>query len=67
MPVTSVTESQETDAAGTLQDVYVVTFTLPPRPGSFTVTVPQGDQVVERVAAAIAAKRAEIDGLFGLE
>lgn len=53
MPVTSVTQSQTVDAAGAVLDVLEITFTLADKPGSFTVTVPFGPDLVSRANAAI--------------
>ena len=58
MPVTNVAQDQIQDASGNLVDVYDITFTLPDRPGTFTVQVPaQGD--------AVAAAKSAIDSLSG--
>ena len=66
MPVTSVTESQVVDPAGNLSDVYEISFTLEGRPGTFTVTVAKGDQVVERANAAIQRVAQEVGAIFQL-
>jgi hypothetical protein len=66
MPVVAVTESQIVDAAGTLTDVYEITFTVAGRPGSFTVTVPAGGDVVAAAAAAISAVESQVNSLYGL-
>jgi len=66
MPVVAVTESQIVDAAGTLADVYEITFTVAGRPGSFTVTVPAQGDPVAAAQAAIAQREAEVNSLYGL-
>ena len=53
MPVVAVSETQQVDPAGTLTDMYEVTFTITGRPGSFTVTVPKTGDPVGAVQAAI--------------
>lgn len=64
--VTSVTEDQVPDAAGNLVDVFDVVFTLPDRPGTFTVQIAQSGQPVSEANAEIAAKVAEIEGIYSL-
>jgi hypothetical protein len=66
MPVLSVTESQSVDAAGLLTDNYEIVYTVPGRPGSFTLTVPKGGDAVAAAAAAIGELRAEVEGIYGL-
>lgn len=66
MPVVSVTASQTIDLAGTLVDTYSVTFTIPGRPGSFTEEIPQTGDPVAAAKAAIEAKTAEVNGIYGL-
>jgi len=66
MPIVSVTEDQQQDAAFNSIDVFVVVFTVPGRPGSFTITVPQSEDPVAAAAQAIAAKTAEVNGIYGL-
>lgn len=67
MPVLSVTESQEVDAAGQLTDVYEIVFTVAGRPGSFTIQVDKhGSDPVAAAAAAIAAETGQVDALYGL-
>jgi hypothetical protein len=56
MPVLAVSESQTIDATGQLTDVYEITYTIPGRPGSFTVDVPKD-------VNALAAAEAEINSL----
>lgn len=64
--VTSVTEDQVPDAAGNLIDVFDITFTLSDRPGSFTVQVSQAGDPVTEAKAAVDAKVAEVEGIYGL-
>ncbi len=66
MAVTLVTEDQTQDASGNLTDVYVVTFTAGPQNTSFTVTEPQAGDAVAAIKAAIDAKTAEVNGIYGL-
>jgi hypothetical protein len=64
--VTSVTEDQVPDAAGNLVDVYDIVFTLPDKPGSFTVQVDQAGNVVTAAADAINAKVQAVEGIYAL-
>jgi hypothetical protein len=67
VPVVSVTESQNVDAAGTLTDVYEIVFTVPGRPGSFTITVDKhGTDPVEAAREAIAAESQQVGEIYGL-
>jgi hypothetical protein len=66
MAVTTVQEDQQPDAIGNLVDVYVVTFTIPGHAGVFTVTVPQAGDAVAAANQAVAAKTAEVEGIYGL-
>ncbi len=66
MAVASVTEDQTQDAAGNLTDVFTITFTAGPNNARYTVTVPQAGDPVAAAAAAIAAKTAEVSGIFAL-
>lgn len=66
MAVISVTEDQVQDQAGNLSDVFVITFNVANRPGSFTVTVPQSDDPVAAAHTAISEKEAEVNGIYGL-
>lgn len=67
MAVTLVTEDQQQDNTGNLVDMFVITFTVDPHPGTFTVTVPQapGDPVAA-AQAAIAAVEQQVNSLYGL-
>lgn len=66
MPVLSVTESQIVDAAGQLADVYEITYTLPDRPGSFTLEIPKSGDPVAAARSAIATLEAQVNELYGL-
>lgn len=66
MPVTSVTEGQELNAAQQLEDVYEVTFTFTDRPGSFSFTVPQTGDPVAAAAAKIAEIEGQVGGIYGI-
>lgn len=66
MPVTSVTASQTIDAAGNLTDTYAITYTIPGRPGSFTIEVPQTGDAVAAAKASIDAQTAEVNSIYGL-
>jgi hypothetical protein len=54
------------DAAGQLTDVYEVVYTIPDRPGSFTVTVPKAGDPVAAARAAIAELTGEVGGIYGI-
>ena len=66
MPVTSVTQSQTIDAAGNLQDVYEITYTLPDHPGTFTFTVPKTADAVADAQAARDALVAQVEGIYAI-
>lgn len=67
MAVTSVQEDQQNDPnTGLLVDVFNITFTIPGKPGSFVVTIPQSGDPVAAAQAAVAAKTAEVEGIYGL-
>lgn len=67
MAVTSVQEDQQNDPnTGLLVDVFNITFTIPDKPGSFTVTVPQSGDPVAAAQAAVAAKTQEVEGIYGI-
>jgi hypothetical protein len=66
VPVISVTESQVPDLAGQLTDVYEITFTIPDRAGSFTITVDKHQDPVAAARAAIDAERGEVEAIYGL-
>lgn len=66
MAVLSVTEDQQPDAIGNLVDVYTITFTIPDKPGSFTVTVPQAGDPIDAAKQAIDSLTASVEGIYGL-
>jgi len=66
MPTLAVTESQVIDAAGTVQDVYEITYQVANRPGSFTFTVPKTGDAVADAEAARDALIAQVNALYGL-
>jgi hypothetical protein len=66
MPVISVTEGQQVDLAGTVQEVYEIVFTVSGRPGSFTVQVPKSGDAVAAAAAAIGEVAGEVGAIYGL-
>lgn len=65
--VQNVTEDQIPDpqGSGDLVDVFDITFTIPNRPGSFTVQVPEGGDPVTAAYDAISAKVAEVNAIYG--
>jgi hypothetical protein len=66
MPVVSVTESQNVDAAGQLTDVYEITYTIPNKPGSFTVDVPKSGDALAAATAAINDLNETVLGLYAI-
>ena len=54
------------DAAGNLTDVFDITFTAGPNNARYTVEVPQAGDPIAAASAAIAAKTAEINGIYGI-
>jgi hypothetical protein len=66
MPVTAVTESQSIDAAQQLVDVYEITYTIPSRPGVFTVEVPKNDQALAEAEQAINALTNTVNALYNI-
>jgi hypothetical protein len=66
VPVLSVTESQSIDAAGSIADVYEITFTVADRPGSFTVTVPKTPDPVAAAAAAIGETVDQVTAIYAM-
>lgn len=66
MPVLSVTDSQEIDAAGELLNVYEIVYTIPGRPGSFTFTVPRQPDPVAAAEQAVADITAQVGAIYGL-
>lgn len=66
MAVVSVTEDQQPDQVGNLTDVYVVTFTIADKPGTFTITVPQSGDPVAAASSEIAALTQQVEGIYAL-
>lgn len=66
MPVVAVSESQRVDAAGTLSDIYEITFTIQGRPGSFNVTIPKTGNAVGDAEAAVAAVAQQVNAIYGI-
>jgi hypothetical protein len=66
VPVLSVTESETVDAAGQLTAVYEVVFSVPNRPGSFTIEVPKSGDPVAAARAAIEELESEVNAIYGL-
>lgn len=66
MPTLAVTESQVIDAAGTLQDMYEITYQVSNRPGSFTFSVPKTGDAVADAQAARDELVAQVNALYGL-
>lgn len=62
----SVTETQQVDPAGTLTDLYEITFTIAGRPGSFTVQVPKTGDPVSAAEAAIGAEAGAVNAMYGI-
>ena len=62
----AVTESQQVDLAGTLTDVYEITFTIQERLGSFNITVPKAGDPVAAAEAAISAEVSQVNAIYGL-
>ena len=64
--VTNVTEDQIPDPSGSgdLIDVFDITFTIPGKPGSFLVQVPESGTPVTAAYDAITAKMAAIDAIY---
>jgi hypothetical protein len=65
--VTSVNEEQIPDPSGSgdLIDVFDITFTIPNRPGTFTVQVPESGAPVTAAYDAISTKVAEVQAIYG--
>jgi hypothetical protein len=66
MPVTSVNQTQQVDAAGDIQNVYEITFTISGRSGSFTVDVPADENADANAQAAIQAIVSQVGGIYGI-
>jgi hypothetical protein len=66
MPVLAVAESQTVDATGNLTDVYEITYSLPDRPGTFTVDVPKSGNALAAAEAAINDLTITVEGIYGI-
>lgn len=66
MGVTSVTESQEVDAAGNLVNTFDITYEIQGRSGTFTLSVPRTGDAVQAARDAIAELEAEVNAIYGL-
>jgi hypothetical protein len=66
VPVVAITESQEIDAAGQLTNVFEITYTIPERPGTFTLTVPRSGDAVAAARAAIDELVSEVNAIYAL-
>jgi hypothetical protein len=66
VPVVAVAESQSIDVTGGLADVYELTYTVPDRPGTFTVTVPKNAQALAEAEAAISALTTQVNSLYAI-
>jgi hypothetical protein len=66
VPVVAITEDENINAAGELDYVYTITFTVADRPGSFTVTVPKSGDPVEAARQAIAQVEADVTGIYAI-
>ena len=64
--VTSVTEDQIQDPNGGLDlvDVFDITFTIPNRPGQFTVQVQLGGNTVNDAYTVISEKVTEVNAIY---
>lgn len=66
MPVVSVNEGQEVSAAGIVNDVYEITFTIPGKDGAFSIIVPKDSGAVAAAEAAINETVTQVNALYGL-
>ena len=66
MPVVAVAESQSVDVTGNLSDVYELTYTVPDRPGTFTVTVPKNADALAAAEQAINDLATQVNALYGI-
>jgi hypothetical protein len=53
VPVIAVAESQNVDATGNLTDVYELTYSIPDKPGTFTVDIPKSGDALAAATKAI--------------
>ena len=66
MAVTNVTQDEQPDSAGNLVEVYDITFTIPGKDGTFTVTIPRAGDPVAAAQQAISDLTAQVDGIYAL-
>jgi hypothetical protein len=66
MPVLAVAESQTVDPTGNLTDVYEITYSLPDRPGTFTVDVPKSGDALAAAEAAINDLTITVEGIYSI-
>lgn len=66
MAVTNVTQDEQPDSAGNLVEVYDITFTIPGKDGTFTVTIPRAGDPVAAAQQAIADLTSQVDGIYAL-
>jgi len=66
VPVVAVAESQNVDATGNLTDVYEITYTVPGKPGTFTVDVPKTADAVAAAEAAINDLTQTVNSLYAI-
>jgi hypothetical protein len=66
MPVVSVVESQSLDPAQQLIDVYEISYTIPNRPGAFTIEVPKTAEALAAAEQAIADLTAQVTALYSI-
>lgn len=66
MPVLAVAESQTVDPTGNLTDVYEITYSLPNRPGTFTVDVPKSGDALAAAEQAINDLTITVGGIYGI-
>jgi hypothetical protein len=66
MPVLAVAESQNVDATGNLTDVYEITYSVPDKPGTFTVDVPKNADALAAAEKAIADLTSTVNSLYAI-
>lgn len=66
MPVLAVAESQTVDPTGNLTDVYEITYSLPGRPGTFTVDVPKSGDALAAAEKEINDLTATVTGIYNI-
>jgi hypothetical protein len=66
VPVLAVAESQNVDATGNLTDVYEITYSIPDKPGTFTVDVPKSGDALAAAEAEINALTATVNSIYNI-